>query len=349
MKLLVLYEELAGYFLACINAFVEKENAEVLIIHKETNTVAPFQFAPLKSVRTLDRSKIDEKNLNNLVLEFSPDVIFCAGWGFKSYLEICRKFQINIPVILGFDNWWIGSMKQRLSTNFAKFFFSKRFNRCFVPASHQKEFALRLGFSERRIARGAYCCDFIQFNNYFKENAASKKTSFPKRFIFVGRYVTEKGIVILWNAFLEIQKESPNEWELWCFGKGDLKAVDHPKIKHFGFVQPAEMEMFIQQTGVFVLPSIFEPWGVVAHEFAAAGFPLILSDQVGAAEFFLRENQNGFMIKHGDSESLKIAMKSMIGMNDEKLFEMAENSNRLASTITPQKWSETLYELIYAR
>ena len=65
-----------------------------------------------------------------------------------------------------------------------------------------------------------------------------KKINFPKRFLFVGRYIKRKGLLDLWESFVQLQEESPNDWELWCVGKGPLykDRIIHPKIKHFGFV-----------------------------------------------------------------------------------------------------------------
>ena len=47
-------------------------------------------------------------------------------------------------------------------------------------------------------------------------------------------------------------------------------------------MQPEDLLAFMSTGKAFVLPSTFEPWGVAVHEFAAAGYPLILSDAVGA-------------------------------------------------------------------
>jgi glycosyltransferase involved in cell wall biosynthesis len=281
--------------------------------------------------------------------DFKADAVFCAGWGYKPYLKICKNVHNKVPVVLGFDNWWNGSMRQRVTSIFARYYFSNHFDRCFVPGLPQKEFALRLGFPEKRIATGAYSCDFDHFNAYHKKYAEEKKANFPKRFIYAGRYSPEKGIDLLWKAFINLQEEMPNDWELWCLGKGDIEPVVHPKIKHFGFIQPDAMEEFIQQTGVFILPSLFEPWGVVAHEFAAAGFPLLLSEQVGAGEAFLKPEQNGFSFRAGDADAISSAMKSIVELSDQKLFHMGELSAKAAATITPVKWAQTLFQLIHSR
>src|SRR5207247_481782 len=125
------------------------------------------------------------------------------------------------------------------------------------------------------------------------------------RFLYVGRYYDFKGITDLWEAFIQLQSARPNEWELWCLGAGSIAPVEHPKIKHFGFVQPTDLEPIIEQCGVFVLPSRFEPWGVVAQEYVASGFPLLLSRAVGAGEAFLEPGKNGYFFESGNVAQIK--------------------------------------------
>ena len=103
---------------------------------------------------------------------------------------------------------------------------------------------------------------------------------------------------------------------------------------------------YAQQTGVFVLPSLFEPWGVVLHEFAAMGFPLLASDRVGATEFFLKENKNGFTFKADDVNSLKEKLKQMMQLPTEQLNLMGDCSYQLAQNHTPKIWADNLMNLI---
>jgi glycosyltransferase involved in cell wall biosynthesis len=207
------------------------------------------------------------------------------------------------------------------------------------------EFAKRLGFNKQNTLTGLYSCDYSFFHNLFLQCKEEKQKKFPHRFIYVGRYYDFKGVTDLWHAFIDLQKEFPNEWELWCLGTGDVPPIVHPKIKHFGFVQPKDMQKFIAECGVFVLPSRFEPWGVAVHEFASAGFPLLCSDEVGAAEMFLKNNENGFMFKAKNILQLKNVMKKIISLSDDKLFSMGEMSAELAKQITPDRWADTLFQI----
>ena len=155
-----------------------------------------------------------------------------------------------------------------------------------------------------------------------------------------------KGVENLWEIFAELQERNPNDWELWCLGTGDLPPAVHPKIKHFGFVQPADLSVYIRKTGVFVLPSHFEPWGVVVHEFTASGFPVICSVQTGAHIAFVENNLNGYIYDADQKDQLKLAMEKIMGSTPERLIEMGDASARKAEKITPQSWVKQLIALL---
>lgn len=347
MKLLVLYEELAGYFIASLGHFADTYNVEVLVIHKEANVKeAPFKIGTYKNIGFQDRSAYTEKELIELSRNFNPDAIFCGGWKTKAYLNIASLFKSKIPVIVGFDNKWEGTLKQHIASLLSPVFIKRNFNLCWVPGEKQKKFALKLGFNETQIETGAYAADHKLFYNEYLKYRQAKTTKFPHRFLFVGRYIPSKGITDLWEAFIELGQEQANDWELWCLGTGDIEPINHPKIKHFGFVQPHEIDKFIESTGVFVLPSHFEPWGVVIHEYASAGFPLVCSSEVGAAEAFLEEGQNGYLYRSGNIPELKKALKKVIDCNDETLIKMGERSVEKAKQNTPEKWAEKLHSLV---
>jgi glycosyltransferase involved in cell wall biosynthesis len=345
-KFLFLYSELAGYMLSCIKLLAETKGVDVCIIRWPINKEAPFQFDFPKAIKVYEKSDFTFPQLKQLVKEFNPDLIYTSGWMDKEYTKICRFYRKSIPIITAFDNKWTGSLKQQIASKISPFTIHKCFSHCFVPGDLQLKYALKLGFKRERILQGLYSADVAFFNRQFYDNKATKEKMFPKRFIYVGRYYSFKGIEDLWQAFSELHMEATNEWELWCFGTGNLEPFKHPKIKHFGFVQPEEQKKYIAQTGIFVLPSRFEPWAVVAHEYAAAGFPLLLSSEVGARTKFLEEGKNGFPFQAGNVGELKDKLKSMMNLSDEEKNKMGERSNQLAQQITPQLWVERIYNVL---
>jgi len=346
MKCLVLYEELATYFLNCLNFLAEHHDCKILVIMKKVNPIAPFDFNDVHpNIRLEEREKWDEQQLKKEITNFSPDFTYISGWIYKPYLKVVKALSLK-NVIIGFDNQYNGSWRQQLGAIYFRLKYKSFIKAAFVPGEKQIQFAQKLGFKTKYISKNVYCCDYELYNHYAESTMQLKQKEFPKRFLFVGRYVQEKGIQHLWDAFTELANELNIDWELWCIGKGSLTPVNHPKIKHLGFIQPKDFLPVIESTGVFVLPSFFEPWGVVLHEFAAAGYPIISTTAVGATEVFLKDSFNGFCIVPNNKEALKQALKNIVSLNDKKLMDMSSASRELAGVITPGKWTQSLLKLV---
>lgn len=348
IKILYLYSELAEYFAACIRHLEANENVEIHIVKWPVNSDAPFQFSFPDSVSVYDRERYSGADLLELAKSIDPDLIFCCGWMDREYIWVCKAFNGNIPVIGGMDNQWTGSAKQQIARVVSPFTIQRYFSHMFVAGSPQREYARKLGFADDKILEGYYSADVNLFNDIYEKNRRKKRENFPHRFLYAGRYSEEKGVRDLWSAFIELQEERSSDWELWCCGTGRLEdeKPDRKDIKHFGFLQPAELAEVASGAGVFLLPSHAEPWGVVVHEFAAAGFPLICSDKVGAASAFLEDGWNGFSFSSGSREELKRVMKKLMDTPDDQLFEMGERSVKLASAITPETWGRAQIRLV---
>lgn len=343
MTILFLYTELAEYFIKCCEELAKK--TKVHIIRWPVNKEAPFIFSFSESIRVYDKNKYDFGGLQKLVREINPNLIVCSGWIDKDYLRIVKPFYKKIPTVLTCDTHWSGSLKQHAAIVLSRFFLLNKFSHAWVPGNSQANYVKKLGFDPKKIKKGFYCCDLKKFNAIYNKQISIKQHDFPKNFLFVGRYYDFKGIKDLWDAFVEMQEESPNEWELWCLGTGSITPIKHNKIKHFGFVQPDKLDEIIQKCGVFVLPSHFEPWGVVVQEYAAAGFPLITSQSVGANDAFLTDHQNGFLFETKNVNDLKVVLKKIITLSNTELLDMARESHKLAQKINPENWTNTLFEI----
>lgn len=346
-EIVFLYTEIAEYLLAACRYFVSQQDAIIHIVRYPVNKEAPFQFEDADpNIRLYDSGDYDAEKLYQLVKGIDPSLIICSGWIDKDYLKVCKRIGRTIPTVLAMDTQWTGSMKQLFASIAGRFFLLKRFSHAWVPGEQQRKYARKLGFKEENIYTGYYSCNTPHFNSIYNKLKEAKADHFPKRFIYAGRYYGFKGLEILWQAFIELQNETPTEWELWCLGTGDLVPVQHPKIKHCGFVQPTGFFEYAQNTGVFVMPSLFEPWGVVLHEFAAMGFPLIVSDRVGAGSAFVKQGVNGYIYPAENKAALKEKMKWMMQAQPGQLNEMGAKSVLLSEDITPQKWADTLMKLM---
>ena len=341
-RIVFLYSELAGYFLACAEALGQHPDvASVDIVHWPIHPEAPFQFASTDHYTLHPKEKHDRNSLVQLLAQINPTALVCSGWMDSDYNALAKTHCTRIPVVLTLDNWWTGSLKQRLASLTAPWFIKRRFNRAWVPGDPQIPFAQKLGFSGNTLATGFYCADPRPFQAIYERR---KSIPTAKKLLYVGRYLDVKGVRELWTAFAVLSDEFP-EWELHCVGTGDLweERMIHPKIVHHGFKQPHELTPFLADAACFIMPSKKEPWGVVLHEMAIAGLPMLVSHAVGAATKFLRAGKNGGWIL---DEDLISKCRSQMSLRETEISKMGEHSHRLGYEWTPEKWASTAIALI---
>jgi len=347
-RILFLYTEIAHYFIACIKE-LHKE-ADIAIVRWAVNDEAPFTFEFHPEWQVFERNQFITKELLRFSEEFQPDVIVCSGWVDEGYNAVAKHWKGRKPTLLSLDNHYTGSIRQQIGRALSGFKLHNRFSHAWVPGKPQQIFAKKLGFKEDQILNGFYSADVEHFKDLYAHSVSEKTKEFPHRFLYMGRYVDFKGVNELWDAFIEVNAQRPEakKWELWCVGTGDL--WEHRRlddyIKHFGFVQPKELDAIIKNTGVFVLPSQKEPWGVVVHEMAVAGFPLLCSRKVGATTTFLEEGKNGFYFKDNTKEGLMETLSKVMNLADNVLLNMAKESHPIGLKLTPKEWTETVLSVL---
>jgi glycosyltransferase involved in cell wall biosynthesis len=343
-SVLILYTELSQYTVECLNALVQfNQNLKVYVVKWPINNEAPFVFEFDERIIVFEKSEIDLINYANKI---NPRVVLCSGWIDKDYIKLIISLKKEVIKVLAFDNYWENSVKQNLGRIFLKNIISKHFNYCWVPGNLHITYANKIGFQIDQIVTGFYARDLDSFNLRFKSSIDLKR-NFPKKFLYVGRYLKLKGVLDLWNSFIEFSKNN-EDWELHCVGTGDLfdKRVIHDKIIHHGFLHKDELLKLIESTGVFIMPSHYDHWGMAVQEFASSGFPLICSDKVGAASSFLKENENGFLFKSKNQNSLLNAMRKISNLSDENLSKFGWNSNILAKKIDINSWVNSFMKFL---
>lgn len=345
MTFLFLYTELAGYSMDCFREHLRIHPEDSIhVVHYPINPEAPFQFNVPVGVVLHEKKKLGTEGIYDLIKKIKPSVILMSGWQDKDYLRLARMAGKTYRFVLCLDNTWRNTWKQWLLLLPARFILRSITRFCWVPGEPQKKYAVLLGFNPDNVFTGFYAANLQRYRDIAIQPKSHER---PRRFLVVARYIPQKGYDMLWDAFISLYKEGHTEWELWCAGTGPEyeNRIQHPGIRHLGFVQPEEMEYLISQTDVFVLPSRFEPWGVAVQEFAAAGMPLILSDAVNAHHAFLQQGENGILFKSGSALSLKNALYAMMMTDDAEREKMGRLSTELAGVYDTAAWSATLHKL----
>lgn len=347
MKAVVLMSRMSDYMQNCLASWHEASGVDLHIVRMKVNTVeAPFNFAEgLGGLTQYNREDMSDAEISELVKRLRPKLIICFGWFDSAYLSAVKSRMAGTIAVMTMDNQWTRSSRQLLGVVFSRLFLVRHFDFVWVPGPRQRRFAHLLGFSDNKIREGLYVANDDNFTPIYM----SIQRSPLKRLVFVGRHVEVKGLRELWLAFESYHAANNSTLELLCIGTGPLydDRPQHPRIIHLGFVQPREFREKLAGGGIFILPSKFEPWGVVVHEFALAGFPLLLSNAVGAADRFLT-TENGRLIATDRPQSLFDAFAFIDKLDSAELHKMSEASRTLGAGLSVANWCAQADEFLMA-
>lgn len=340
VKILFLYSHVMGYTYACIKKLKELYHFDVTLIFYKENPQSPYK---IPSDCPFPIYIKEEKLLNELAKQ-SFNLVYIPGWLDKDYLEFAKRQKKKGAIIVaGSDTQWKGSLRQWMGTIYGRFYLKRVIDYFWVPGVYQYEFIRKFGYHRNKILFNLYCADTELFNDIYQKHQKEVKHNL----LFVGRFVEVKGISLLVEAFLELKAEMKNDWKLIMVGNGPLrKDITGADIETIDFQQPTELKKIVNNSGVFVLPSTYEPWGVVVHEFSAVGLPLLISDACGSHIQFLKNGYNGFLFESGVKASLKKYLKKIMLMSDDKLKEMGARSNAISKTINTEVWSAVISSLL---
>lgn len=344
-NILVLYTEWMGYSEATFDAVARLSGARVTAVQRDIGKTRAYQPQGSERLNLVPRSKHDRSSLLRLYQSLAPQLIYVSGWQDRDYLAVAREARRDgIPVVTGMDNQWSGSMKQRLACLAAWVRVKPYFSHIQVAGLCQYEYARRLGYARDQILLNEYSADS---NLFSPKKAKSHSLSHVKKLLYVGRFHKNKGLDILENAWRTVGTESG--WELVLIGNGELEGEWEklPGVTIKDFLQPKELAEEAATASAFVLPSRREPWGVVVHEFAAVGLPLILSSSCGAATEFLIAGYNGFLFDSEDAGSLASSMRQLFTLSEGELLTMGERSATLASRISSETAAANLLSILY--
>jgi len=127
---------------------------------------------------------------------------------------------------------------------------------------------------------------------------------------FVGRLVREKGVQILIEAAAKVVHYHPKT-RFVIAGGGDSSAHKRrvwdlgiaDRFHFLGFVADDELPQLYKVADVAAVPSLSEPFGIVALEALAAGTPVVVSD-VGGLSSIIRHGENGYKCYPDSPDSL---------------------------------------------
>ncbi|NCX96090.1 MAG: glycosyltransferase [Chitinophagia bacterium] len=346
INIVYLYSEVMPYAISVMRALVKYHGATIHCVHWDTQKKTPFMPVNEEGITFYKRSEFNNQDLKAWVADKTPSLLVVSGRMDKLYLEVALHFRKKLKVVTGSDNQWTGSKKNIVAALLAPFLYKKYFEYFWVPGKRQSVFAEKMGYRKDKIIHNLYTGDSGIFDKVYEKNRPIKEKSYPHSIAFVGRFAPEKGINFLTDAFRLAKIEQQNDWKLILVGAGDFAPEPGQDIEVKPFMKPIELAEESKNWGVFCLPSVKEPWGVVVHEFAMTGLPLLCTRQVGAADAFLENGKNGYLFNAGNVEELKQALQKIMTLTDTALLDMGAHSYKLSQTISPKIAADSLMSIL---
>jgi glycogen synthase len=156
--------------------------------------------------------------------------------------------------------------------------------------------------------------------------------------VFCGRLEWEKGAQTLIEALPEIRRHAPgagvviaghgSQEQSWRQAAKDLN-ID-ANVHFTGWLPEDSLHALIAAADALIIPSLYEPFGLVALEGAALGTPLVVARTGGLCEF-VEEGVTGLCFTPGQSAELANAVRDIL-VNSELAQSIATNARRKLSS-----------------
>jgi glycosyltransferase involved in cell wall biosynthesis len=193
-----------------------------------------------------------------------------------------------------------------------------------VPSHYLKNVLLKNGFHGDQV-------EVISYFTFLPEREPRALLPEPPRVLFVGRIDASKGIM----HFIKMLELLKADFKAVIIGDGpDIENAREESeragmdIEFKGYMKQAEINRYYRDSSVIVFPSIYpETFGIVGIEAGAYEKPIVAFDVGGVSEW-LKDGENGFLIKPYDIEDM--AKKVEILLTDkERAVSMGSSGRKI--------------------
>jgi 1,2-diacylglycerol 3-alpha-glucosyltransferase len=294
----------------------------------------------------------DQPDVLCLVGYARPESMAAASWARRQRRQtilFSESQAIDRPRV-----WWKELIKMRRI---------RHFDAALVGGHAHRDYLVRLGMPPDRIALGYNAVD----NDYFSAKAvgwrkcATGRVGLPASpyFLTVCRFAPEKNLARLIRAFARYRAQSnpQSAWELVLCGDGPgsgevedaiVRSGCAAAIHCPGFLQADALTRWYSHAEAFILPSISEPWGLVANEAAASGLPLLVSARAGCAATLVPEpdGTTGGQFDPLDLEEMTTKLAWIASLSQEERRAMGQRAAQVVADWGPDRFARGVIEAI---
>lgn len=269
-------------------------------------------------------------------LAYNYDIVHLHGYGsFPTFLAPFFRKAGKRVVITTHSDEGLPSLRKKIFDIIAPKFSIVHASRIIALSNHEKRVLERLGINRQKI---------VVVPNGIEPgllNLSHSVSTGRKRVLYVGRInFRQKGLDIMLLALkrlvgkfrdLEFELVGPPE-EIDLLMSYSRKLGLEKIVKYHGVVNREKLIHLMTHSDLLVLPSRFEPFGIVVLEAMAVGLPVVAAS-VGGIPEIVRNGVDGLLFPRGDMEALAAQIERVL--TDSLLAsKLASNAKERARSFT---------------
>jgi len=280
------------------------------------------------------------KRMADITKKVDFDVMHVHDW-LAAFSGISFKHYIKKPMVLTVHSTEVGRAQglhspDSFSINGIEWWSTYEANRVIVCSqSMKKEICNHFNIPEKKVDVIPNAIDIEKYQTSIDRGLVRQRYGVgwgEKLVLCVGRLVSQKGIEYFIRAIPQIARHFP-EAKYIIVGEGwsrdsleaEARASGHAtKIRFTGFASDQEVINLMTSADVLVVPSIYEPFGIVALEGMATGVPVVASQVDGLAEI-IEHDRTGIFVFPKNPESIAWGIERILSDYDHAKW-MTENA-----------------------
>lgn len=376
MKLAIAFTNFGPYHLARLHALGESlaQDGHHLVAHEVagserkypwelSRSAVPYERQTLFPDQTLEDLSVTDcrKAMIAALNHDRPDAVAICGYARpESLAALSWAERHGKPAILMSESqridrpriWWKEAVKKRRV---------QRFTAALVGGPSHRDYLVDLGMPASRVALGYNAVDnrvYATAASRFRQEA-SRPEGLPAQpyFLAVSRFVDEKNLPALIRAYAAYRSDRKSwSWPLvLCGGGTGEEALRRevastgltPHVHFTGFLRGEALMQVYAHAGAFILPSLSEPWGLVANEAAACGLPLLLSNRAGCSSTLVPEQAtSGFVFAPTDEASITAVLSQMSVLSASQRRSMGNFAAAIVANWGPSRFAHGMRQAL---
>jgi glycosyltransferase involved in cell wall biosynthesis len=231
--------------------------------------------------------------------DIQPEVIITTGFNPTHLLAFAYACWAGVPHVAMTDGTLNSEKKLGAIHRWVRRIVYGRSAAFLGPSEGAKDLYASYGVPSGSVFKSHLCADNDAFH------AQPRDSDRPHDLLFCGRMAAVKNPLFVLQVAEALAQRLHRVVRVAFLGSGEMEAqvresaaalAGRVEVVFLGFVQSKDLPIHYAQAKIFVFPTSWDPWGVVANEACAAGLPVLVTPEAGAVGDLLLDQVNAMVL-----------------------------------------------------